>query len=89
MTLNGYEKMRLDLAMPLLIIRGKRGFVSNPYMNASVCSRKTKEACAIVAGEIHSHHEMIEAKVIEVSDTARALGVRVGMTGGEALARFK
>jgi uncharacterized protein YunC (DUF1805 family) len=49
---------------------------------------KTGEACAIVTG-VKTHDSMLDAEVQAVSHEAAKLGVRVGMTGEEALELFR
>jgi uncharacterized protein YunC (DUF1805 family) len=45
---------------------------------------KTGEACAVVTG-VKTHEDMLESEIKAVSFEAEKLGVRVGMTGVEAL----
>jgi len=80
---NGLEREKIQLALPLLIIRGSRGFLGCGYINVSVCDR-TGEACAIVTG-VKTHEDMLDADVKSVSTEAERLGIRVGMKGREAL----
>ena len=80
----GLDRERIELALPLLVIKGSKGLLACGYVNVKTCN-KTKEACAIVM----NHNEMLVAKVNAVSPPAQALGVTVGMTGAEALERFR
>ena len=77
------ERERIELASPLLIIKGESGFLACGYINAATCN-KTGEACAIVNG-VNNHDDMLEATISDVSVAAVALGVRVGMSGADAL----
>ncbi len=81
------KKERIDLALPLLIIKGEKGFLACGYVNVETCN-KTGEACAIVTG-VKDHEAMVTAKVRAVSKKAEKLGATVGMTGREALDRFQ
>ena len=77
------ERERIDLASPLLIIKGESGFLACGYINAATCN-KTGEACAIVNG-VNNHDDMLEATISDVSAAAVALGIKVGMSGADAL----
>ena len=83
----GLDRERIDLALPLLVIKGSKGLLACGYINVKACD-KAKEACAIVSG-VMDHDDMLVATVNAVSPPALALGVMVGMTGAEALARFR
>jgi uncharacterized protein YunC (DUF1805 family) len=77
------SKERIELAAPLLIVKGRAGFLACGYINADTCN-KTGEACAIVSG-VKTHKDMLEAKVEAVSEEASKLGIKVGMSGAEAI----
>ena len=81
---SGYVREQIDLALPLLLIRARRGFLACAYIDVATCDR-TGEACARVRG-VRSHEEMLDAVVESVSQPAAALGLRPGITGREALA---
>ena len=81
------KKERIDLALPLLIVKGTRGFLACGNVNIETCD-KTGEACAIVTG-VKDHEEMLAAEVKAVSQQGKALGITVGMTGQEALELFR
>jgi uncharacterized protein YunC (DUF1805 family) len=83
----GLEKHRIDLKLPLLVIRGSRGVLACGYLNVETFN-KTGEAAAIVTG-VRTFEDMLTAKVAAVSTAAEQAGARVGMTGGEALALFR
>lgn len=82
-----WQNERIDLKLPLLISKATNGFLACGYINPETCN-KTDEACAIVTG-VQDHQMMLSAEVKAVSEAARKLGVTPGMTGKEALARFK
>ena len=52
---------RIELAAPLLIIKGKSGCLACGYINTDTCNN-TGEACAVVSG-VNTHEEMFEATV--------------------------
>jgi uncharacterized protein YunC (DUF1805 family) len=81
------ERHRIDLAAPLLIARGAKGFLGCGYVNPATCD-KTGEACAIVTG-VKDFDDMLSATVVAVSQAAAALGVRVGDAGADAMERFR
>jgi len=83
----GLTKEYIQLELPLLIIKGSRGFLGCGYINLETCD-KTGEACAIVTG-VKAHDDMLDAEVKAVSTEAARLGVRVGMKGKEALEIFR
>lgn len=83
----GLEREKIQLRLPLLIIRGPRGFLACGYINVDACDR-TGEACAIVTG-VKTHEDMLDADVKAVSTEAERLGVRVGMKGRDALGLFR
>ena len=84
---DGIERLRLDLKLPLLIQRGSKGLLACGYIDVST-TNKTGEACAIVRG-VGDFDDMLDAIVTDVSAAAEELGVRVGMTGRDALDRFR
>lgn len=84
---NGLSKERIDLALPLLIIKGSKGLLACGYINAETCN-KTNEACAIVSG-VKTHDDMLAAEVKIVSKKAEELGIKVGMKGSEVVERLR
>ncbi len=79
-----FERHRIDLNYPLLVIKGSKGFLACAYVNPSICSEKTQDACGIVTG-VKTFEDMLSAKLIALSAPAKALGLSEGMTGKEAL----
>ena len=77
------ERHRIDLRLPLLIIRGSRGLLACGYLNIATFD-KTGEVAAIVTG-VKTFDEMLEAKVASISKSAEQSGIKVGMRGAEAL----
>ena len=80
---DGLQKEKIDLALPLLIVKGSKGFLDCGYINAKVCE-KTNEACAIVSG-VNTHDDMLTKKIKALSPLARSLGIKIGMSGKEAM----
>jgi len=78
--------LRYELAKPLLILQADKGFLACAYINPETCN-KTNEACAIVSG-VNNYNDMLSAKVISVSNAAVDLGVKVGDSGEEAIAKM-
>jgi uncharacterized protein YunC (DUF1805 family) len=83
----GLIKEQIQLALPLLVIKGTKGFLACGYINCETCN-KTGEACAIVIG-VKTYDAMLDAEVKAVSHSAAKLGVRIGMKGEEALEIFR
>ena len=79
MNWKGLTKEEIQLRLPLLVIKGAKGFLGCGYINIETCN-KTGEACGIVIG-VKTHDEMLSAEVKAVSQEAARLGVRVEMKG--------
>ena len=77
----GLERSQISLEAPLLIVKGSLGFLGCGYINTDSC---IDEACAIVSG-VNTHDDMLKASVKVVSKDATKLGIKVGMTGAEAM----
>ena len=78
---SGLERSKISLEAPLLIVKGSLGFLGCGYINTDSC---IDEACAIVSG-VNTHDDMLKASVKAVSQDATELGIKVGMTGAEAM----
>ena len=78
---SGLERSKISLEAPLLIVKGSLGFLGCGYINTDSC---IDEACAIVSG-VNTHDDMLKASVKAVSKDATKLGIKVGMTGAEAM----
>ena len=78
---SGLERSKISLEAPLLIVKGSLGFLGCGYINTEFC---IDEACAIVSG-VNTHDDMLIASVKAVSKDATKLGIKVGMTGAEAM----
>ena len=81
------EKYHIPLQSPLLLIKTKKGGILGcGYLSVETFNR-TGEPGAIVRG-VNTHDDMLKAKVVAVSDAARAAGVEVGMSGEDALKKL-
>ena len=80
------ENLRFELARPLLVMKAAKGFLACGYINVET-TNKTGEACAIVTG-VSSYDDMLATKVSAVSTAAQELGVAIGDSGAEALAKL-
>ena len=78
---SGLERSKITLEAPLLIVKGSLGFLGCGYINVDSC---IDEACAIVSG-VNTHDDMLKASVKAVSKDATKLGIKVGITGAEAM----
>ena len=78
---SGLERSKISLQAPLLIVKGSLGFLGCGYINVDACA---DEACAIVTG-VNTHDDMLKATIKAVSKDATKLGIKVGMTGAEAM----
>jgi uncharacterized protein YunC (DUF1805 family) len=83
MDLSGFNKTRHQLQRPLLVISGSKGVLSCGYLSVEAFERNG-DAGAIVRG-VETYEDMLVAQVQAVSSKAEALGLRVGMSGAEAL----
>lgn len=67
----------------VLMIQGKKGFLGCGWFSLETAN-KLGERTAIVTG-VKSYDDMLNAKVVKVSDAAAAAGAQAGMSGREAL----
>ena len=87
MNWDGFTRTRHDLARPLLVVSGTQGVLACGYLNVATFAA-LNEAGAIVRG-VSDFDDMLEAQIAEASPAAVELGIQVGMTGREALERFR
>lgn len=80
------ENIRIELARPLLIMKGSRGFLACGYISVETANR-TGEACAIVTG-VNDFDDMRKAAVVAVSQAASGLGINIGDSGAVALTKL-
>jgi uncharacterized protein YunC (DUF1805 family) len=86
--LEGFECSRIDgLARPLLVAKGSKGYAACAYVDIAAAD-KFGEACVIFSG-VATHEAFLDATVAKASKAAKALGVKDGMPGRDALALIK
>ena len=83
MNWDGLERHRIDLKLPLLVVRGSRGLLACGYLSVATFDR-TGEAAAIVTG-VKTFEDMLAANVSAVSQEGAKLGLAVGMSGAEVV----
>ena len=81
MNWEGLARYRIDLKLPLLVIRGSRGVLACGYLNVETFN-KTGEVGAVVTG-VNNFDDMLAAQVVGVSTAAAQVGITAGMTGAE------
>jgi uncharacterized protein YunC (DUF1805 family) len=77
----GLDREIISLEAPLLIVKAPKGFIGCGYINVNAC---LDEACATV-NEVNTHDEMLTATISAASKDAEKLGIKVGMSGAEAI----
>jgi uncharacterized protein YunC (DUF1805 family) len=70
----------------LVFAQAPRGYVMCGYLNMNTANM-LGDIAAVVRG-VNTVDELLAAKVQEVSDAAAKLGVKIGMTGKEALEKM-
>ena len=86
LNLNGrtFEACKIDLyGSKLMLIKGGKGFLACGYINLQT-AEKLGHAAAIVRG-VASFDDMLNANVCELSEEAKKLGLKTGISGREAL----
>ena len=79
--------VRVDLPRaPLVMIRAPKGFAMCGYLNMESVN-KTGEVAVRVTG-VRTFEEVLNAKVTNVSDEARKLGIAEGETARQALEKM-
>jgi uncharacterized protein YunC (DUF1805 family) len=82
----GLERHEIQLDQKLLVVKGSKGVIGCPYLNAA-SFEKFGEACAIIPAVDTAG--MLDSKVTAVTPKARELGIEVGMPGREALDKIR
>jgi uncharacterized protein YunC (DUF1805 family) len=82
----GLERHEIQLDQKLLVVKGSKGVIGCPYLNAA-SFEKFGEACAIIPAVDTAG--MLDSKVTAVTPKAQALGIEVGMPGREALDKIR
>ncbi|MFQ6064731.1 MAG: YunC family protein [Candidatus Bathyarchaeia archaeon] len=76
-------KVDLPDSPPLLLVIGERGFVMCGFLNMDA-AEKLSVAAAMVSG-VKTFEDVLEAEVRGVTSRAKKKGIKLGMTGEEAL----
>ena len=79
-------KVELPNSPPLLAIIGRTGFVMCGFLNAEA-AEKLNVAAAIVSG-VKNFEDVLKAEIKTATSKARSMGVKLGMTGKEAIKMF-
>ena len=67
----------------LIIINSSNGYLMCRYLNMDVAN-KFGDIAAIVTG-VNNLEEALDAKIVELSDKAKKLGLKIGMSGRQFL----
>jgi len=79
-------KVDLPNSPPLLAIIGRTGFVMCGFLNAEA-AEKLNVAAAIVSG-VKNFEDVLKAQIKVATSKAQLMGVKLGMTGKEAIRAF-
>lgn len=75
---------KLDMGnAPLLAIKAEKGFIMCGYLDTAI-AEKLGDVAAKVRG-VNDFEEMLNSEIIDVTGHAKALGIKPGMRGHEAL----
>jgi len=77
-------RVELPGSPPLLLIVAERGFVMCGFLNVDAAERLG--VAAVMVSGVRTFEDVLEAEVRAATSKAKALGVREGMKGREALA---
>lgn len=67
----------------LLVIKGKKGFIMCGYLNIDTANKLNDVAC-IVRG-VKNFDDVLNADIVEISEKAKELGIKIGMKGRDVL----
>ena len=70
----------------ILLIKAAHGFIACGYFDVETAN-KLQEHVAIVTG-VKTFDDMLEAEIVKRSNSAETVGVRIGMSGREALIKL-
>lgn len=79
-------KVDLPNSPPLLAVIGRTGFVMCGFLNTEA-AEKLNVAAAIVSG-VKNFEDVLKAEIKTATSKARLMGVKLGMTGKEAIKAF-
>jgi uncharacterized protein YunC (DUF1805 family) len=69
-----------------VVVRAKNGFVMCGYMNLETAEKLGDAAC-VVRG-VKTVDDLLNAKVVAVTKKAESFGIKIGITGKEALEKL-
>ena len=75
-------RINLDNA-PLILVKAKKGYVMCGYLNMNAAN-KLGDIAGRVTG-VKSFEDVLNAEILEVSDNAKKVGLKVGMKGRDFL----
>ncbi|MBM4248029.1 MAG: DUF1805 domain-containing protein [Euryarchaeota archaeon] len=79
--------VKVDLPKaPLVMVRADRGFAMCGYLNMDSVNKAGEVAVRVIG--VRTFEDLLDARVANVSDEARKLGITEGMTAREALERM-
>ncbi|MFN3527815.1 MAG: YunC family protein [Candidatus Altarchaeaceae archaeon] len=67
----------------LLIIKGKKGYIMCGYLNIETANKLNDVAC-IVKG-VKNFDDVLNSEIVEISEKAKEIGIKVGMKGKDVL----
>ena len=79
----------VNLELPnanLIVIRAKKGYVMCGYLSMETANRLGDVAAKVK--DVKNVDEVLKAKVVEVSEKAKEIGIKEGMTGKGALEKM-
>jgi uncharacterized protein YunC (DUF1805 family) len=79
-------KVDLPNSPPLLAVIGRTGFVMCGFLNAEAAER-LNVAAAVVSG-VKNFEDVLKAEIKTATSKAQLMGVKLGMTGKEAIKAF-
>jgi len=69
---------------PMIAVFAPKGFIMCGYLNLLAADRAGEAACVVTG--VKSFEDIMKGKIRATTKAARALGIKSGMTGREALA---
>lgn len=77
-----YEFLKMEMGKaPLLVLKGKKGFVMCGYLNMEAANKLGD--CAVRVTGVSDLNTLLESKAINVSENARKLGISEGQKVSE------
>lgn len=70
----------------LIVIRAKKGYIMCGYLSMETANRLEDIAAKVIG--IKNFDDALKAKIVEVSEKAKEIGIKEGMTGKETLEKM-